>query len=226
MSSKGMRAFQLHQGSNDGAVFGSVRLGLSALDADDRRQLYRQPLIDLQDLASGRKQFMCLSCDYYQKSDDTQGLCCCAAGSQQSSLISAQGGTSSAVEQAVAVPRPLPFVTKACVCFQNHRGLAPAWHLIPQHCFGGHQAQITGVSAVHVDSSSTVPSPVQATWHPQLHAQPHRACRPGSLVCGDHLRTALGPDTSGGTDRQAVVQLAGMPPDIVCKTSYADQLWR
>jgi hypothetical protein len=80
-----MRAFQMHQGSSDGAVFGSVRLGLSALDADDRRQLFRQPLIDLQDLASGP---------------------------QHSSLVSAHGGTSSAVEQAVAVPRPLPCVTK------------------------------------------------------------------------------------------------------------------
>jgi hypothetical protein len=68
MSSKGMRAFQMHQGSSDGAVFGSVRLGLSALDADDRRQLYRQPLIDLQDLAAGRKQFTWLSRGYYQKS--------------------------------------------------------------------------------------------------------------------------------------------------------------
>jgi hypothetical protein len=45
--------FELHQGCNDSAEFGSVRLGLNAVDADDRRQLYRQPLIDLQDLASG-----------------------------------------------------------------------------------------------------------------------------------------------------------------------------
>ena len=67
--------------------------------------------------------------------------------------------------------------------------------------------------------------PVQAAWHPKLYAQPHRAGRPGSLVCGDHLRTALGSDTSGGTYRQAVVQLAGVTPDIVCKPSYADQLW-
>ena len=68
MTSKGMRAFQMHQGSSNGAVFGSVRLGLSALDADDRRQLYRQPLIDLQDLAAGRKHFMLLSCDRHQRS--------------------------------------------------------------------------------------------------------------------------------------------------------------
>ena len=74
MSSKGMRAFQLHQGSSEGAVFGSVRLGLSALDADDRRQLYRQPLIDLQDLASGRKDFMLFLSEHYQKSGSPQQM--------------------------------------------------------------------------------------------------------------------------------------------------------
>ncbi len=32
---------------------GAVRLRLDAVDADDRRQLYRQPLLDLQEPAAG-----------------------------------------------------------------------------------------------------------------------------------------------------------------------------
>jgi hypothetical protein len=69
-------------------------------------------------------------------------LCCCAAGSQQSSLISARGGTSSAVEQAVAVPRPLPFVTKACVHLPNSLVQAAALTFALESC-------MIGISATH-----------------------------------------------------------------------------
>lgn len=52
-SSAGKAPFEMQRRGKERAVFGSVRLGLDAVDADIRRQLYRQPLVDLQELASG-----------------------------------------------------------------------------------------------------------------------------------------------------------------------------
>lgn len=45
----------MHQLGKQGAVCATVRLGLDVVDADDRRQLFRQPLFDLQEPSSGRR---------------------------------------------------------------------------------------------------------------------------------------------------------------------------
>lgn len=86
ISSKGKLSFEMHQQGKQGAMCAAVRLGLDAVDADDRRQLYRQPLFDLQEPSSGPK---------------------------HSSLVSAQGGHADpALALAATVPRPLPSVTQ------------------------------------------------------------------------------------------------------------------
>lgn len=46
---QGLRWFQLQRWGRDGEPLGALRLSFAACDADARRQLYRQPLVDLQE---------------------------------------------------------------------------------------------------------------------------------------------------------------------------------
>jgi len=48
-SMQGLRWFQLQRWGRDGEPLGALRLSFAACDADARRQLYRQPLVDLQE---------------------------------------------------------------------------------------------------------------------------------------------------------------------------------